>query len=164
MIIATAVRAKIFTKLALVSSALLLTLGLSLPAHAGGSYSGHYGGHHGGYYGGHHGGYYNRHYSHSYRDNYYYGYRRHHRRYDNTAAYIAGGLVLGSLLTHTFDRHPSTLYTTNEFNGRRTVVSDNNRRVSRRLYKDRQGNCFEKTYTPAGDELLSELDPNQCAW
>ncbi len=159
MIFATAIRARIFTKLAIVSSALLLTLGLSLPAHAGGSYGGFYGG--GGHHGGHH---YNRYYGHHYRDNYYYGYQRHHRRHDNTAAYIAGGLVLGSLLTHSFDRHPSTRYTTDDYVSRRSVVSDNNRRVSRRLYKDRQGNCFEKTYTSAGDELLSELDPNQCAW
>ena len=110
----------------------------------------------------HHGGYYGGGYKHGY-----YGPRRHHRHYRHRhhrshyypGAYFIGGLALGAIINHAYTRSYDPVV------GRETRVIDRSpSRVTRSLYRDRDGRCFERTRTRDGDELLSELDPDQCAW
>jgi hypothetical protein len=109
---------------------------------------------------GYHGYKYGHHYRHGHRG---YHHRRHHRRHrghhSNEAAYLAGGLILGSILTHAYHEPRRVV--------RRTVVHDPvviRRTEGRRLFRDRDGNCFERTRSRSGDELLIELDRSECAW
>jgi len=138
-------------KSALLAGAALWATMASSPAEARGY-------HHNHYYGGHgyHAGYHR-----SYRRGYRHGYRRGHRR-NNDAAYLAGGLVLGSLLTHAYHNHQDRYVRDVRVVRERPLRQSE--RVSRRLFRDRHGNCFERTYTPDGDELLLELDERQCHW
>lgn len=101
----------------------------------------HYGGRH--YGGRHHGGHH---------------YRGH---YNYQGAYFAGGLILGSLIARSHHRYQEPVVV------QRTVVGDPvvvTRKPGRRLFRDRNGNCFERTRSSQGDELMLELDPAECAW
>lgn len=136
-------------KSALLAGAMLLAAMASSPAEARGYHHDrhYYGGN--GYHRGYHRGY--RH-----------GYRR-SRRHNNDAAYLAGGLVLGSLLTHAYhSHHDNYARDVRVIRESRSVRRSDN--VSRRLFRDRYGNCFERTYSPDGDEILLELDAQQCQW
>lgn len=135
-------------KILLGSAIVFFSAGFSFDAEARGH------GHH--YYGDHHRG-------HGYRHGYNYGYRRGHRRHHghhDRGAYLAGGLVLGSLLTHAYHRSHEPYVVRESRVVRRTVETP----VSRRLFKDRYGDCFERNYNSAGDEVLVELNPSECAW
>ena len=101
----------------------------------------------------HNGGHY---YGHGYR------YGHGHHGHNDEAAYLFGGLVLGSILTHAYERRHQPYVVHESRVVQNAVVVE--RRVSRRLFKDRNGNCYEKNFNSAGDELLIELDPNECAW
>lgn len=136
-------------RIALVSLVVATTAGFTAPAEAGGYYGK---GHHG-YYGGHRG------YRH-------HGYR-HRSHSSHRGAYLAGGLILGSLITHAYHRshqpHVQERYVVRES----SVVHEPrviSRSTGRRLFRDRNGDCFERTTTRNGDELLLELDPSECAW
>lgn len=96
-----------------------------------------------------------------------YGHRRHH---DHSGAYLAGGLIVGSLLTHAWHRsYEPRYYEPRVYTSSRVIVERPARvvrrttTVSRHLFRDRDGNCFEKRYR-AGEELMTELDPRECDW
>jgi hypothetical protein len=140
-------------KLALIGLIFASAAGFTAPAEARGYDSR---GHHG-YYGGHRG---YRH--HGYR---HHGYR-HRSHSSHRGAYLAGGLIIGSLLTHAYHRNNQP-YVNEGFVRETRVVSEPrivSRSTGRRLFRDRNGDCFERTTTRNGDELLLELDPNECAW
>ena len=129
-------------KIIAIVTAIFLTAAFSLPAQAGG-YNGHHYRH-----GGHH-----------------YRHGGHHS--SDAGAYLAGGLILGSLIGHAYSRHNRPYY--EPYYGRTVVVdapvvTRSSPRISRRLLRDRDGNCFEKNYNDRGDEIMVELDPSECAW
>lgn len=137
-------------KISLISISLFVVAGFSHPAQAGRHYDRYY---HGGY------GHYDRHHYRGHR------YKRHHRRHRSSdrAAYLVGGLVLGSLITNAYHRsnEPYVERRVSYYEPRRIRSSS---RVTRRLFRDRDGNCFERNYNRQGDEIMIELDPAQCAW
>ncbi|MEM1228918.1 MAG: hypothetical protein AAGI15_00145 [Pseudomonadota bacterium] len=97
---------------------------------------------------------------------------RHGRRHSrsNRGAYLAGGVILGSVITHALtrprysERVVEYRSTTPVYQDRRVVVDQEPQRVSRRLFRDRDGNCYERETTPAGDDLLIELPDRDCDW
>ncbi len=140
-------------KFAIAGFLLAGSLGFTNEAQARGYHGSHYYGGH--YYGG--GG----HYGHRHRGH------RHGRHHSRRGAYLAGGLILGSLLTHAYHRshYPRTEpYVVRERRVIRSTPHVVERRTTKRLFRDRDGNCFERTFNRNGDELLVELDPAECAW
>jgi hypothetical protein len=159
--------------LALCFSAILALVATS--AHAGGSGHG-YRGHDGYSYGRGHGYRYGR--SARYNRGYHRGYRHGRRhRSSNRGAYLAGGLILGSVITHALTRpryqekvieyrsEPSYIgtrsYQTRSYEAR---AEDRAGSISRRLFRDRDGNCYERETNADGDELLIELPERDCDW
>ena len=130
----------------------LLSSAFTNPAHASGYYGG---GYHGGgrHYSGFRDSHYNRHYNRGYR------HRRH--RSNDRGAYLIGGLAIGAIVTHAIHNSANRRVERD-----RVYRNDhqNTRRISRRLFRDRDGNCFERTHNQQGDELLIELDRAECAW
>jgi len=158
--------------------AVLLVAGsvVALPAYAGNRDRGHrdWNRHHdyshfdrGGYR--QHGGYRNHGYN-DYRGGHHY--RSHGRGHGREALYLAGGLVVGSALTHAY--HTSYAPRTFRQPVYREVVYESSPIVrstqvirqteGRRLFRDRNGDCFERTTSAYGEELLVELDRSACAW
>lgn len=159
--------------LALCFSALLAMVATS--AHAGGPGHGYRG----------HDGYSNsRGYGHRYGRSVRYnrGYNRgyrHGRRFrsSNRGAYLAGGLILGSVITHALTRpqyqervveyrtEPAVTgtrrYETRSYDARAEAPTG---AISRRLFRDRDGNCYERETNANGDELLIELPERDCDW
>jgi len=128
-----------------IAGMLFLALAASVPAQAGG-YRGHYYGHgygHGGYY-----------------------YRGHHGHHGgDDGAYLVGGLILGSLITHAVMSRPAPYYEERAVVVQQApVVVQAAPQSGRHLLRDRNGNCFEKNYNNRGDEVLVELDPAECSW
>lgn len=149
-----------------------------------------------GYRSGHHSGYNNRGYNRGYDR----GYNRHHNRRhqrrargydrgyrhsrhnrynrsDRRGAYLLGGLVVGSLITHAIvnsrrdhqqERHTSHSYDRNRsystYSAGRDTGRNNEAPVSRRLFRDAQGNCFERQTGPDNQELLIDLPAEECRW
>jgi hypothetical protein len=133
-------------KILLGSAIIFMAAGFSFDAEARGHGYRYYGGHNGG-----HG------YGHGYRHG-----SGHHGSHDG--AYLVGGLVLGSLISHAYHRRQDPYVVRETRVVHRTSERTSERPVGRRLYKDRNGDCFERNYNAAGDEILVELDPNECAW
>jgi hypothetical protein len=134
-----------------------------------------------GYRSGHHSGYnnrgYNRGYNRHHNRRYQRGYRgyRHssHRRSDHHGAYLIGGLVVGSLITHAIinnqsdyrqERHTSQAYDRNKSYSTYSTGRNSEAPVSRRLFRDAQGNCFERQTGPDNQELLIDLPAEECRW
>jgi len=136
------ITSKFIVKATAIALVLASTAGFSSQAQAGGYYGHHY------RHGGHH--------------------YRHGHHHSDGGAYLAGGLILGSLITHAVYNNRAYRYDEPYVVERRVVrrpaTVPTDRSVSRRLFRDRNGNCFERVYTPAGDEVMQELDPQQCAW
>lgn len=100
--------------------------------------------------------------------------RRHYRayRHDVDAGVLLGGVVLGSLLSHSWhDAREKDLrtvrYSSRPLGQRRQLiyVKDSPRQPPtprRRLLRDLRGNCFEITRSSGGDELRRQLDPAAC--
>lgn len=122
--------------------------------------------HRGGYYGDHHGSHhgYNRHH-----------YNGHYRNRNHHGEYLIGGLILGSLISHSYrerrsyPRHTySRSYNNNPYyqDGYSRVIRTTNTPIvtGRRLFKDIDGNCFERRQDTNGDELLEALPIEECAW
>ena len=86
---------------------------------------------------------------------------RHHGHHSNHGAYIAGGLILGSLISNSYRRHPERVVVQRTVVREPTVITNS---PSRRLFRDRDGNCFERTRTKQNDELIVALDPSECDW
>ena len=96
---------------------------------------------------------------------------------------LIGGLVLGSLLNQATANRPATevvyrnppvrtrtLISTRQPARSRSVISSSSPRSTlinqngRRLLRDIEGNCFERTRNTAGEELRVQLDPAECAF
>lgn len=89
------------------------------------------------------------------------GYQRH------AAGDFLGGLVLGSLLSNSYQSsdtgqvaYRSTPRTRQAAINRRNVTRAPS--GNRRLLRDLQGNCYEISRTSTGDELRKEVDPGHC--
>ena len=134
-------------KSAIAACIFFIGAGLSAPAEAGRHYGDRY-------YGGH--------YYHDYRPYRRYCHHRRHRHHSRRGAYLAGGLLLGSIITHAYHRANHPHY--NERVRERRVVRSEPHEVTRRLFRDRNGNCFERTQNSRGAQVLIELDPGECAW
>lgn len=133
--------------LAVATAALLA----SAPAAAGGRGNGYYdhpGYGHGYGYGKHRG--YDRHYHH---------HRKHRRGRGNDGAYLLGGIVIGSLLTHALTAPPRAYAAPPP-----QTVRYYDAAPARRLFRDINGNCFERRDDGYGRELLVELPYRECAW
>ena len=107
-----------------------------------------------------HGGYYDYHHYRPYRRGY-----RHHRHRSNRGAYLVGGIALGALISHAYHapryRHHDG-YVVREVRREPAVVRREGR-ITRSLFRDRDGNCYERR-RDNGDELLIELPASECAW
>ena len=135
--------------------------------HGNGHY-GHYRGYGGGYKGYRYAGYGNywRGYR-PYRYAPYYGY--YNNNHSDEAAYLVGGLVVGSLLTNAYYRSQQTpVYTTQTVVQPAPVVVQSTQVVGqgqgRRLLRDLNGDCFERTTDAAGNELRTQLPASECNW
>ena len=107
---------------------------------------GHSFGHH---YGGHH-----------------FSFGHHYSGHHSDAGWLLGGLVLGSVLSRPRYRYD---YSSEPVVRTREIVyvkdrSTNSTKVitGRRLWKDLEGNCFERTVDEDGNELRVQLDPGEC--
>lgn len=120
------------------------------------------GGHNQGYNSGYrHGGYYRP----------YYGYPQHknNNNSNDSWAYALGGLVLGSVLTNTYNNNrapqPQTVYVEQttyqpvQVQVQRVIVTQ-----PRHLLRDLSGNCYERTTDGAGNELRTQLPASECNW
>jgi len=118
-------------------------------------------------------------YAHNYRHNPGYGYNYRYHGSHNNSGEIAGALLLGGAIGYGLSNtRQHTSYYTNYHNyyrdpylNSRDIVYPGSRRVpvstapaSRRLYKDRDGNCSEIIRNSLGDELRIQLDPVECNW
>ena len=103
---------------------------------------------------GHHG------YGHGYRN---YG----HGNNGSDAAYLFGGLMLGSILAQPrYAPPPRVVYvpqpTITTVVPVRTTLTQAT--ISRRLLRDINGSCFERKIDQAGTELRIQLPATECAW
>ena len=83
-----------------------------------------------------------------------------HKNNNNHAewpAYLVGGLVLGALLANAF---PGSGPTSNYSSEQSTPTTAQ----GRRLFRDANGNCYERRTDGAGNELSTELPPSACNW
>jgi hypothetical protein len=148
-----------------IGSALLALLLIAAPAHVladgkgkwkkGHDYYGH--GYRDGYRDRHHDRHYDR--RHDYRPR---GSQHHHHYYypkrqrSNEGAYLLGGIVIGSVLTHAV-QPPRTYYAP------APVVVHPAPAYGRRLLRDTYGNCFERQGSGPG-EVLIPLPQWECSW
>ncbi len=135
--------------------------------------------HHGDYHPGYSHHYRGGHGYHKYHHRRHHRHSRHHRyRRSNEAAYLAGGLVLGSLFTHAYYKHNPyhdsyrDAYYGSYYEKRHLSHAQRTYRrhaqpkaeVTRRLFKDRNGNCFERLPGAEGEDILVPLDAASCNW
>jgi hypothetical protein len=87
---------------------------------------------------------------------YYYG--NHHNNNNNSdwPAYLIGGAVLGSVLTNVY--HNSQVQ---QVPAQQVMVAP---QQGRRLLRDLNGNCYDRSTDANGNELRTELPPSACNW
>ncbi len=88
---------------------------------------------------------------------YYYG--NHHNNNNNNSdwpAYLIGGAVLGSVLTNVY--HNAQVQ---QVPAQQVVVAP---QQGRRLLRDLNGNCYDRSTDANGNELRTELPPSACNW
>ncbi len=74
-------------------------------------------------------------------------------------AYVAGGLIVGALLTNAYNKsHANDGY----YAPQSAPVAPSAQ--GRRLLRDINGNCYERQTDSAGNELRTELPPSECNW
>ena len=87
---------------------------------------------------------------------YYYGHHHNNNNNSDWPAYLVGGAILGSVLTNVYH------------NSQAQQVAPANQVIAapqgRRLLRDLNGNCYERTTDGYGNELRTELPPSQCNW
>ncbi len=114
---------------------------------------------------------YGHHYKHHYNHRGHHGhrhYRYRHHRHSHRGAYLLGGIALGALISHAYHAPYHRRHTHHDGYAvrevyRQPVVAEQPGRIIRSLYRDRDGNCFERK-REGGDELLIELPAQECAW
>jgi hypothetical protein len=99
---------------------------------------------------------------------------RHHsfyRHHSNRGAYLVGGILLGSVLTHAlFPRPaPEVVYIERRpLRSPRVVYEESTtvvrRPAGRQLVRDLGGNCFEQRFDRNGTELRSQIPATECDW
>jgi len=109
---------------------------------------------------------YGKRYRHGYGHRSYYG----HKYRNRNTAYLVGGLALGAILNETLRHndgyhHDDTVVVRDTRVVHRSPSSDRHSSapVRRSLFRDRNGNCFERT-SEGGAEVSTEIDPENCAW
>jgi hypothetical protein len=135
---------------AVVSALVLVLAMLPGPAEAKGKGKGHHGYQH------HH---YHRDYKPRVRPQHHHHYHHHYhksKRRSNEGAYLLGGIVIGSVLTHVIQQ-PRSHYAP------APAVVHHAPSYGRRLFRDAHGNCFERRGDGAG-EVLIPLPSWECAW
>ena len=63
-----------------------------------------------------------------------------------------------------YDRGYSRGYRDGTVSGGPTRIIHESAVPGRHLFRDANGNCFDKTVASDGTELLTELPPEACAW
>jgi|GEM_PF-2013448 len=115
----------------------------------------------------HHGYYYNDGWSRHHYD------RSHRRDRNKEGLYLLGGVLIGSLVTHAIHesrREPRVsrqpVYRETVYESSPVVRSTRIARSAdgRRLLRDRNGDCFERTTSAYGESVLVEVDHRECAW
>ncbi|HTO57125.1 MAG TPA: hypothetical protein VMJ74_04990 [Pseudomonadales bacterium] len=75
-------------------------------------------------------------------------------------AYLAGGVILGALLTNMFQGSRPTAY----YDNSQPTPPSAPQAQGRRLFRDANGNCYERQTDSYGNELSNELPPSACNW
>ncbi|HET6471698.1 MAG TPA: hypothetical protein VFG38_07630 [Pseudomonadales bacterium] len=75
-------------------------------------------------------------------------------------AYLAGGVILGALLTNMFQGSRPTAY----YDNSQQTPPNTSPGQGRRLFRDANGNCYERQTDGYGNELSNELPPAACNW
>ncbi len=109
------------------------------------------------------------------------GYRGHGHSSSNRGAYLAGGILLGSVLTRAFFPRPApeviyiprpapeVIYIERRPLRSPRVIYEESRTVvmppaGRQLVRDLDGNCFERRFDRDGTELRSQIPATKCDW
>ncbi len=110
------------------------------------------------------------------------GHRKHHRGHNShNAAYLAGGLILGSIIAHSYHNHHYShrpayrvvhrssyhepvvrrqiIYSTRVYEPHPEQIIS-----GRHFYQDLEGNCYEILRSDEGDELKKQLPEETCNW
>ncbi len=99
--------------------------------------------------------------------------RRHRRNRNNEGLALIDGVLIGSLVTHAIHesrREPrisrQPVYRESVYESGPVVRSTRIVRGAegRRLFRDRNGDCFERTSSAYREEVLVEIDRGACAW
>ena len=99
------------------------------------------------------------------------GHHSYPRYHSNRGAYLVGGILLGSVLTHAFSPRPSpeVVYIERRpYRSPRIVYEEPTtvvrRPAGRRLVRDLNGNCYEQRFDRNGTELRTQLPATACDW
>ncbi|MBM4206009.1 MAG: hypothetical protein FJ194_17985 [Gammaproteobacteria bacterium] len=99
--------------------------------------------------------------------------RRHRQNRNKEGLYLLGGVLVGALVTHAIhENRPEPRISRQPVYRERVYDSGPVVRSSRivrgaeghRLFRDRNGDCFERTISSRGEEVLVEVDHRECAW
>jgi len=93
----------------------------------------------------------------------YYGYPYYHHNNDNHSdwpAYLAGGLIVGALLTNAYNASQTNAYPYPQAAPASPVGSVQ----GRHLLRDLNGKCYERQSDANGNEMRTELPPSECNW
>jgi len=94
----------------------------------------------------------------------YYGYPYYHHNNDNHSdwpAYLAGGLIVGALLTNAYNNsHATNAYAYPQTTPATPIGSVQ----GRHLLRDLNGKCYERQTDANGNEMRTELPPSECNW
>jgi len=105
------------------------------------------------YYGGYYGGYYP-YYQHHNNDN-----------HSDWPAYLAGGLIVGALLTNAYNQSQANVYSYPQASYPQTAPATPMGSVQgRHLLRDLNGKCYERQTDANGNEMRTELPPSECNW
>jgi len=90
-----------------------------------------------------------------------YPYYQHHNNNNHSdwPAYVAGGLIVGALLTNAYNKSQAS---NGYYAPQSAPVAPSGQ--GRRLLRDINGNCYERQTDSAGNELRTELPPSECNW
>jgi len=101
------------------------------------------------------------HYSYGYSFGHHYG-GHHYSSHHSDAGWLLGGFVLGSMLTRPYYRSEPVVRTREIVYVKDPATNSTIAVTGRRLLKDLEGNCFERTVDEDGNELRVQLDPGEC--
>jgi hypothetical protein len=93
----------------------------------------------------------------------YYGYPYYHHNNNNNSdwpAYLAGGLIVGALLTNVYNNSQPSAYSYPQSAPAAPIGSVQ----GRHLLRDLNGKCYERQTDANGNEMRTELPPSECNW